>query len=73
MASDLHSGRESSWIATAYLLTSLAFTPIYGRWSDVLGRKQVLITSMIIFTVSSLACALARTMIQVSWVITNLA
>ncbi|TFK49175.1 MFS general substrate transporter [Heliocybe sulcata] len=64
ISSELHSGRESSWVATAYLLTSLAFTPIYGRWSDVFGRKVVLLFSLSFFLVFSLACALARTMIQ---------
>ncbi|GJE94802.1 MFS general substrate transporter [Phanerochaete sordida] len=64
IASDLHSGRESSWVATAYLLTSLSFTPLYGRWSDVFGRKIVLLVSLFVFLVFSLACALAQTMIQ---------
>ena len=82
IASDLHSGQESSWVATAYLLTryvvpksrtrvlltacaSLSFTPLYGRWSDVFGRKIVLLVSLFVFLVFSLACALAQTMIQV--------
>ncbi|KZT23709.1 MFS general substrate transporter [Neolentinus lepideus HHB14362 ss-1] len=64
ISSDLHSGRESSWIATAYLLTSLAFTPLYGRWSDVFGRKPVLLFSLVFFLIFSLACALSKTMIQ---------
>ncbi|KAI0087353.1 MFS general substrate transporter [Irpex rosettiformis] len=64
ISSDLHGGRSSSWVATAYLLTSLAFTPLYGRWSDVFGRKQVLLASLLVFLLFSLACALAHTMIQ---------
>lgn len=44
---------------------SLAFTPLYGRWSDIFGRKVVLITSLGIFMLFSLACALSQTMIQV--------
>ncbi|KIP08456.1 hypothetical protein PHLGIDRAFT_34950 [Phlebiopsis gigantea 11061_1 CR5-6] len=64
IASDFQSGRESSWVATAYLLTSLSFSPLYGRWSDIFGRKILLLTSLIIFLVFSLACALAQSMIQ---------
>ncbi|KAH7097412.1 MFS general substrate transporter [Auriculariales sp. MPI-PUGE-AT-0066] len=64
IASDLHAGKESSWVATSYLLTSLAFTPIYGRWSDVFGRKNMLIAALSIFWITSLACALARNMLQ---------
>jgi len=49
----------------ANLPTSLAFTPLYGRWSDIFGRKAVLIFSLSVFFISSLACALAQTMVQV--------
>ncbi|KDQ59098.1 hypothetical protein JAAARDRAFT_652302 [Jaapia argillacea MUCL 33604] len=64
ISSDLHGGRESSWVATAYLLTSLALTPLYGRWSDIFGRKIVLIVALGIFWIFSLACALSQTMLQ---------
>lgn len=49
-----------------HLLTrrSLASTPLYGRWSDVFGRKVVMLFALAVFLVFSLACALARTMIQ---------
>ncbi|KZT29870.1 MFS general substrate transporter [Neolentinus lepideus HHB14362 ss-1] len=64
ISSDLHSGSESSWVPTAYLLTSLAFTPLYGRWSDIFGRKIVLLVALAVFFIFSLACALSQTMIQ---------
>ena len=38
--------------------------PIYGRLSDIFGRKVVLLGSLLIFLIGSLACALARSMIQ---------
>jgi MFS family permease len=50
----------------ANLMFSLAFTPIYGRWSDVFGRKIVLIVALSIFFIFSLACAVAQTMLQAS-------
>lgn len=37
---------------------------MYGRLSDIFGRKSVLLGSLIIFLFGSLACALAQTMIQ---------
>ncbi|EPS99206.1 hypothetical protein FOMPIDRAFT_1060977 [Fomitopsis schrenkii] len=60
----LHGGTIGAWVATSYLLTSLASTPLYGRWSDIFGRKGVMLFALAVFLVFSLACALARTMIQ---------
>lgn len=60
------SGTESSWVATAYLVASTASQPIYGRLSDIFGRKQVLLGVVAMFSVFSLACAVAQTMIQLS-------
>lgn len=65
----------SPWVGTAYLLTSTvslnttlqdreaelqAMQPIYGRLSDIFGRKVVLLASLTIFWLGSLACALAQ-------------
>ncbi|KAH9921048.1 major facilitator superfamily domain-containing protein [Fomitopsis serialis] len=64
---DLNGGTIGAWVATSYLLTrlcSLASTPLYGRWSDVFGRKVVMLFALAVFLVFSLACALARTMLQ---------
>lgn len=38
--------------------------PIYGRLSDIFGRKVILLISLLIFWLGSLSCALAQTMIQ---------
>lgn len=54
----------SSWVGTAYMLTSTALQPVYGRLSDIFGRKSVLLGSLTIFLFGSLACALSRSMIQ---------
>ncbi|RSH92821.1 hypothetical protein EHS25_008267 [Saitozyma podzolica] len=54
----------ASWVGTAYLLTSTSMQPIYGRLSDIFGRKFVLLGSLTIFLIGSLACALAQSMIQ---------
>lgn len=46
------------------MLTSTALQPVYGRLSDILGRKVVLISSLAVFLIGSLACAVSQTMIQ---------
>ena len=51
ISADLQGGHQSSWIATAYLLTSMALTPLYGRISDIFGRKAVLLVCLTIFDV----------------------
>lgn len=38
--------------------------PIYGRLSDIFGRKVILLISLFIFWIGSLSCSLAQTMIQ---------
>ena len=53
---------QVSWVASIYLLTATAVTPLYGKLSDIHGRRIVLLTAIIIFTLGSIACALAPTM-----------
>ncbi|MBV8790639.1 MAG: MFS transporter [Pseudolabrys sp.] len=50
---------ELSWVVTAYLLTSTAVTPLYGKLSDIHGRRTMMLIAIVIFVVGSLACALA--------------
>ncbi|KAH8669069.1 putative tetracycline efflux protein [Xylariales sp. PMI_506] len=54
----------SSWVGTAYLLTSTSCQPLYGRLSDIFGRKVVLLASMGFFLVGSILCAVSRSMIM---------
>ena len=51
-----------SWVFSAYLLTQAVFTPISGSLADTLGRKPVLLVSIVLFLVASLACGLAESM-----------
>ncbi|MEV0230112.1 MFS transporter [Nonomuraea sp. NPDC050786] len=50
------------WLVTAYLLTSTVSVPIYGRFSDLYGRRRLLLTGVTIFLAGSLACGLASSM-----------
>ncbi|CAM3409698.1 MFS transporter [Rouxiella silvae] len=51
------------WVATAYLLTSAVTTLLFGKLSDITGRKLMLQVSIVIFVVGSLLCAFAPTML----------
>ena len=51
-----------SWVVTAYLLTATAVTPLYGKLSDIYGRRRVLLAGIVIFIAGSAACALAPSM-----------
>src|SRR6187455_617964 len=52
-----------SWIVTAYLLTSTAVTPLYGKLSDMYGRRAMMLIAIVIFMAGSLAAALATNML----------
>lgn len=50
-----------AWVATAYLLTSTAATPLFGKVSDLYGRRLLFQVAIVIFLVGSLLAALAQT------------
>lgn len=49
IASDLNQIQNMSWIATAYLLSSATFQPVYGKLSDIFGRKPILLICAALF------------------------
>jgi EmrB/QacA subfamily drug resistance transporter len=51
-----------SWVVTAYLLTATAATPLYGKLSDIHGRRAMLLVAIAIFVLASVLCALAPNM-----------
>lgn len=53
-----------SWVVTAYLLTTTVATPLYGKLSDIYGRKLLFQAAIVIFLVGSLLCGLSQTMGQ---------
>lgn len=64
IASDLHGLSKYSWVATAYLLTSAVSTPLYGKISDMYGRKKIFQSAIIIFLIGSALCGLSQNMNQ---------
>jgi multidrug resistance protein len=52
---------DLSWVVTAYLLAATATTPLFGKLSDIHGRRTILLLAIGIFVAGSVACALAPT------------
>lgn len=48
-----------AWVVTAYLVSATAVTPLYGKLSDIHGRRTMLLVAVIVFLVGSVLCALA--------------
>ncbi len=52
--------RNLSWVISAYLVTSTAVTPLYGKLSDIHGRRSMLLLAIAVFLGGSVAAALSR-------------
>ncbi len=53
---------DLSWVITSYLLSLTAATPLFGKLSDIYGRRAILLLAIGIFIAGSIACALAPTL-----------
>ena len=61
IASDFDALHELSWIVTAYLIAAAVATPLYGKISDIYGRKKLLNIAIIVFLIGSVLCGIAQT------------
>lgn len=52
-----------SWVVTAYLIAATIATPLYGKLSDIHGRRVMLLISVAVFSLASVACALAPSLL----------
>jgi len=59
---DLGGVGQLSWVVTAYLLTSTISVPLYGKISDLYGRKNIFQAAIVIFLVGSVLSGLAQNM-----------
>jgi len=59
---DLHGLSAQAWVTTAFLTTSTIATPLYGKLSDIYGRKPLFMIAITIFLVGSALCGLAQNM-----------
>jgi EmrB/QacA subfamily drug resistance transporter len=64
ITSDLGGLEHLSWVVTAYLLTSTAATPLWGKISDLYGRKRIYQSAILIFLLGSVLAGLAQDMPQ---------
>jgi EmrB/QacA subfamily drug resistance transporter len=60
---DFNDFENLPWVVTAFLLTSTAVAPLYGKLSDIHGRRTMLLTGLGLFTAGSVMCALAPNML----------
>nr|WP_084729607.1 MDR family MFS transporter [Streptacidiphilus neutrinimicus] len=66
IADDLHGLSQQAWTTTAYLITSTIATPLYGKLSDIYGRKPFFLAAISIFVVGSVACTFSTSMIELA-------
>jgi EmrB/QacA subfamily drug resistance transporter len=66
IANSLNGFDMQAWATTAYLVTSTIVTPIYGKLSDIYGRKPFYLTAISIFVVGSIASTFAQSMYELA-------
>ena len=59
---DLNGLSVQAWVTTAFLVTSTITTPLYGKLSDIYGRKPLFMIAITLFIVGSALCGLAQSM-----------
>ncbi|MGC4961486.1 MDR family MFS transporter [Gordonia sp. DT218] len=66
IADDLNGYDMQAWATTAYLVTATIVTPLYGKLSDLYGRKPFFMVAITIFVVGSLLCSIATSMYELA-------
>nr|CAA09636.1 putative transmembrane protein [Streptomyces violaceoruber] len=62
IADDLNGLSEQAWANTSYMITSVIMTALYGKLSDIYGRRPVYCTAVGVFVLGSVLCGLAQSM-----------
>ncbi|KAF8630504.1 hypothetical protein AX15_002875 [Amanita polypyramis BW_CC] len=60
ISAEFNAGSVVSWVPAGFLLTSTVFQPLYGRFSDIFGRKAALAVSMIVFMVGNMISGFSK-------------
>jgi EmrB/QacA subfamily drug resistance transporter len=66
ISDDLHGFSLQVWATTAFLITSTISTPLYGKLSDMYGRKPFILFAISIFIVGSMLCGLSQSMYELA-------
>ena len=64
IVASLHGGQHTTWVVIAYLLASTVTTPLYGKVSDLIGRKGVFQFAIVVFLVGSVLSGLSQNITQ---------
>ncbi|WP_090069902.1 MDR family MFS transporter [Lentzea flaviverrucosa] len=66
IADQLHGQTLQAWATTAYLITATITTPLYGKLSDIYGRKPLYLAAISLFLVGSLLSGIATSMYELA-------
>lgn len=66
IADDLDGFDLQAWATTAFLITSTIVTPLYGKLSDIFGRKPLLLVAISIFLLGSFLCGISTSMYELA-------
>ncbi|WP_034301959.1 MDR family MFS transporter [Bacillus cihuensis] len=66
IVSDLGDFDKFVWVTSAYMVATMAGMPIFGKLSDMYGRKRFFIFGLIVFLLGSALCGIAQSMVQLS-------
>jgi EmrB/QacA subfamily drug resistance transporter len=66
IADDLNGLQDQAWVTTAYLIVSTIATPIYGKLSDIFGRRPLFIFAITVFLVGSIASGFSTSIFELA-------
>ena len=66
IGNDLHDLTAQAWVTTAFLITSTIAAPLFGKLSDMYGRKRLFMLSIVIFVLGSALCGLSQSMYELA-------
>ncbi len=66
IGNDLHDLTAQAWVTTAFLITSTIAAPLFGKLSDIYGRKRLFMLSIVIFVLGSALCGLSQSMYELA-------
>ncbi|MEB0014620.1 MFS transporter, partial [Glaciimonas sp. Cout2] len=66
IADDLDGMSLQAWVTTAYLIVSCISTPIYGKLSDIFGRRPLFLIAITVFLIGSLLAGMSHSMYELA-------